>query len=419
MADREKLGVLKPADWTKEDLGTKFRGVLQKRSLLEALKSMVIAQEPHNKWAPGHEERELHYHIVMKMAAPFAHAKICTDLGALGCKGFFTFPRAGWASYLAYVLLPSAKKLQKDLDPCPMFWPPSLTKEKALEVIKQVDAKMLHRNSAEVQQQIKATQKTSAPKRRRTLTFSEFTDYVVENRCVDEADVWRLAKRLKTAGEDLMWNYLENKDVGSVLRKALRGWHHESLPQGMLQKTVQYPISAFIVPEGVRRWMDHGSGEKALILHGEGGLGKTELACAVMYELTGPFFFLDKLDAAKKIQFRGGEGLVIDDVNFSKLEVDDVKSWLDIQKPRFTHCRNDDAFIPAKTMRIFTTNSRRVDFFPVEARMEEHVKAIKRRVEWVDINEDVRRPVPLPPPLPLPENPDEEEDPFGFGFDLR
>ena len=165
--------------------------------------------------------------------------------------------------------------------------------------------------------------------------------------------------------------------------------------------------------------MDHGSGEKALILHGEGGLGKTELACAVMYELTGPFFFLDKLDAAKKIHFRGGEGLVVDDVNFSKLEVDDVKSWLDIQKPRFTHCRNDDAFIPAKTMRIFTTNSRSVDFFPVEARMEEHVKAIKRRVEWVDINEDVRRPVPLPPPLPLPENPDEEEDPFGFGFDLR
>ena len=190
------------------------------------------------------------------------------------------------------------------------------------------------------------------------------------------------------------------------------------MPQGMLQKTVQYPLSAFKVPDGVRHWMDHGRGEKVLILHGEGGLGKTELACAVMYELTGPFFFLDKLDAAKKINFRGVEGLVIDDVNFSRLEVDDVKSWLDVQKPRCTHCRNDDAFIPAGTIRIFTTNYRSVNFFPVEARMEEHVKAIKRRVQWVDINEDARRPIPVASPLALAADPDAEEEPFGFGFDM-
>ena len=197
---------MKPADWTKEDLGSKFRGVLQKRHLLQGFKAMVIAQEPHNKWAPGAEQREVHYH--MKMASPFARAKMCADLGAEGCKGFFTFPRAGWASYLAYVLLPLAKKLQKDLDPCPMFWPPSFTKEKALEVIKQVEARMLRRNSADVQQQIKSSQKkTGESKRRRTLSFSE-SDYVVENGCVDEGDVWRLAKRLKTSGEDMMWNYL-------------------------------------------------------------------------------------------------------------------------------------------------------------------------------------------------------------------
>ena len=204
-------------------------------------------------------------------------------------------------------------------------------------------------------------------------------------------------------------------------RKALRGWHHESMPQGMLQKTVQYPLSAFHIPTGVQRWMESSSEDKVLILRGEGGLGKAELACAIMCELTGPFFFLDKLDAAKKIHFREGEGLVIDDVNFSKLEVDDVKSWLDVKKPRFTHCRNDDALIPTHThtRRIFTTNYRSADFFPTEARMEEQVKAIKRHVEWVDIKEDVRRPQPAAPaPLPAVDAAEEEEDRFGFGFDL-
>ena len=368
MQDREKLGVLKPADWSKQQLGEKFREVFQKRNLLQSLKCMVIAQEPHKKWAPGDQEREIHFHIVMKMDAPFAHSRICVDLCSVGCKGFFTFPRAGWASYLAYVLLPSAKKLQKDMDPSPLFWPPTFTPKKALEVIQSVDAKQLHRNKTDVQDQIKAAQKTSKEaKRRTTLTFSEFTDYVIENRCQDENDVWRLAKCLKTKGEDLMWNYLEHRDVGNTLRKALRGWHHESMPQGMLQKSVEFPLSAFCVPPAVQNWVKFLSSEKVLILHGQGGLGKTELACAVMHSLTGVFFFLDKLDAAKKIHFRGGEELVVDDVNFSKLDIDDMRSWLDVKKPRFAHCRNDDAFLPAGTKRIFTTNFDIVDFFPPEA----------------------------------------------------
>ena len=198
------------------------------------------------------------------------------------------------------------------------------------------------------------------------------------------------------------------------------------MPAGMLQKTVEFPLSAFNVPVAVQNWMDNLSNEKALVLQGQGGLGKSELACAVMHQLTGVFFFLDKLDMAKRIHFRGGEGLVVDDVNFAKLEVDDVKSWLDIKKPRFTHCRNDDAFIPALTKRIFTTNSSRVDFFPREARFEDHLKAIDRRLEWVDIHEDVRRPALPVPPIPAVELPvvdpgleeNDESDVFGHGFDI-
>lgn len=36
--DRDKLGILKPADWSKDELSEKFRGVLQKRNLLSCLR---------------------------------------------------------------------------------------------------------------------------------------------------------------------------------------------------------------------------------------------------------------------------------------------------------------------------------------------------------------------------------------------
>ena len=77
------------------------------------------------KWAPGQEERKVHYHIVMKMASPLAHAKICVDLGALGCKGFFTFPREdeGWlrsnlVTAVLYRLVSSCRSLSPVLSLC-------------------------------------------------------------------------------------------------------------------------------------------------------------------------------------------------------------------------------------------------------------------------------------------------------------
>ena len=57
-------------------------------------------------------------------------------------------------------------------------------------------------------------------KSRRTMTFSEFTDYVIEFDVHDESALWGLAKRLKVdKGEAVLWNYLESRDLATMLAK--------------------------------------------------------------------------------------------------------------------------------------------------------------------------------------------------------
>ena len=46
---------------------------------------------------------------------------------------------------------------------------------------------------------------------------------------------------------------------------------------------------------------------------------------------------------------------------------------------------------------------------------EEHAGAIRRRILWVDISQDVRRISVEGNTLPIVEEEGEEEDPFGFG----
>ena len=143
---------------------------------------------------------------------------------------------------------------------------------------------------------------TKRPRARKTLSFSEFTDYIIEHKCRCEKDLWLLARTLKTGGEDLLWNYLETKDANKMLQKALRGWHAEKLPSGMLQTGAKFGLEDFNIPEAVSTWMKEESLAKALILSGPGGCGKTEMASAILATF-GNFYFVDKLDVVKTFKF--------------------------------------------------------------------------------------------------------------------
>ena len=155
---------------------------------------------------------------------------------------------------------------------------------------------------------------------------------------------------------------------------------------GTSKSTSKYPLSAFNIPEEIRVWMKHLKGEMALIIQGEGGLGKTEMAKSILASM-GKYFFVDSLDTVKSLLFTGKESILFDDVTLQNFSVDEVKSFLDVKSERAVKCRHEDGFIPADTVRIFLTNHERHAFFPRETGNKDHSRAISRRMIWVKVTE--------------------------------
>ena len=112
------------------------------------------------------------------------------------------------------------------------------------------------------------------------------------------------------------------------------------------------------IHDALTRWKEGGWKTQALMLCGLGGLGKTELACALMEVVApaGALHFIKKIDRLRDLVFSPGEVLVVDEFCFADTEVDDLKSLLDLARGRDVECRNRDGHIPARTPRIFSTN---------------------------------------------------------------
>lgn len=396
-----------PADLTKQEVLDAFKAELEARDLLHAVKLLVVVQEKHKRWNRTTQQRELHVHVAVQLKAPFAHEKLRLGLARRGLKGMFTFNLVGMPAYLRYLLEPSAGKLGSDLDPDPASWP-HRTREQLLQVVAAETPANAVRNAAKQAGTLAEPSTQSAAKqrgRKRILvTFSEFTDAVIEGKVHSEEELWALARRRKEAGDDTLWNYLGSlKDVQGQLRKALSGWNHEGMSRSSsLQRTVPFSLERFHVPPLVQEWMDGLYTKKVLILSGVPGFGKTELACAAGLAVSAvkAYHFLNTQDDVKDVVFGAGESLVVDETCFSHLHVDDVKAWLDLEKPRRVRCRNKNGFLPAGLPRVFSCNHPWVDFFPAAGNQAPHKEALTRRCVWVEVNTDLRRLQPGPAALP-------------------
>ena len=84
------------------------------------------------------------------------------------------------------------------------------------------------------------------------------------------------------------------------------------------------------------------------------------------------------------------QGLVIDEICFRFVDIDDTKAVLDMTKTRDVHCRNKNGSIPKLTAKILCTNWKHEVFWPAEARLPEHQAPIERRHKWVDVIRDLR-----------------------------
>ena len=94
---------------------------------------------------------------------------------------------------------------------------------------------------------------------------------------------------------------------------------------------------------------------------------------------------------------------MIDDLRLADRDVDDAKGLMDLKKRRDVQCRNRDGAIPACTARIYTTNWPWAHFWPPAAFHPDHMKAITRRILWVDILADLRLDPPAEANVPAAE----------------
>lgn len=177
LSERQSARVLKPADVSREDFLETFKTVLRRKGYLHNLVKAAVADEPHKHYQADGNARESHKHLIFLFRQPFVHASVCKMLGEqFGAHGFFTFHRAGWVAYLDYLMSESAKKPAQDLDRQMVFYPAAYTWQRAEAELGQMSLQMSGRRQNDGVQQ----RKEPAPKRRKQMTFSELTDFVVE-----------------------------------------------------------------------------------------------------------------------------------------------------------------------------------------------------------------------------------------------
>ena len=222
-------------------------------------------------------------------------------------------------------------KLGCHMDQNPLFWPNddnTMTKQKMLQKIGAEDAKEATGKKADWKEK---------GKRKRTLDFAQFTDWIVANNITNEAEFWRLAGKEKEENQNpTLWNYGGQIKVAAMVVKAQKGYLAAVRPdvfQFASRDDSPFPLSDFRIPAEVENWMKQETKTRSLIIQGTGGLGKTQMAKAILASF-GKYFFVDSLDTIKHLFFVNGEALLCDDVTLSDYTIDQVKSLLDISCER-------------------------------------------------------------------------------------
>ncbi|CAK9054161.1 unnamed protein product [Durusdinium trenchii] len=385
LEDRRAAKVLKPCDVSKEKLLEAFTKALKSKGYLHNLVKAAVADEPHKHYQPDGASRERHKHLIFLFRAPFVHAGVRKLLAEeFGYHGFFTFHRAGWCAYLDYLMMESAKKPAHDLDRDLVFYPSSYTKQKADGELAGMSSQVAGRKKNEGLQKGPSE---ALQKRRRRMSFSELTDFVVERKISTVAELWKAAEEEKMRGNSLVWDHVgQLRDPAAEVQKILAAWHRpETLGASTLITSPRFPLEHFDVPPRVLQWKETQSLTHTLILRGPPGTGKTEMAISVLLSTCrAGIHFVSKLDQMHKITVHPGEGLVVDEACFRTVSIDDAKAWCDVTHARDVHNRCSDGHIPAQTPRIFTTNHEVPQFWPPEYFHSSHQAAIDRRTVWVD-----------------------------------
>lgn len=124
--------------------------------------------------------------------------------------------------------------------------------------------------------------------------------------------------------------------------------------------------------------------EKALILSGISGAGKTQFAIA---HFNNPLI-VSHVEDLKKLETSGEpfDGIIFDDMDFSHWPPNSCIHLVDLDLARSIHVRYGTVTIPAKTKKIFTTN-KTLNGIMSEKCSPEEFAAINRRCYVLEFNE--------------------------------
>ena len=224
--------------------------------------------------------------------------------------------------------------------------------------------------------------------KRKTMTFGELSDIVIEKDVQTTEDLWAEAKKRKVSGDDTLWNKCgDDKHLSQTLKKILNGWYGD--PSSTLRSTTPYTLDMFYVPKEAQLWLDGAYKHRTLILSGPGGIGKTSLATCLLLAVCKRFHFITRLDELRSIDIGKNAGLLWDEANMRNLDVDQMKAVMDLEHTRTIHCRNTDGCLPKNCARIFSCNHTRLQMFgDIRA---EHTEAIDRRHLWTQLVGDTRK----------------------------
>ena len=358
LAARRARRVMLPDDFTTEEFLKKFRRVFNANSNVNIEKA-TCHDEPHKRLKKSSRRRERHKHLAIKTSANFAHRKIAAAFyKEHGVRISFSFRLRRFVGNLAY-LMQSGKKPSTDLDLQPAKFPACLDLQKELDA---------HKDPRETEDKER--------KKRQRLTFDEVSNLIIDGVGDGQPlktgkELEAAAKKLKTDGKVELWNYVGEfkcvKDVSALVSKVWR--MHGSLEHPFFHKTSEYKVSQFNIDplKKVRAWRAGGYKSRVLVLSGDGGLGKTALGEALAMEVgTRGFWFVDDPDDFRELEglIETGDAIVVDEIAFPDVPVNQVKKLFDTKKRRRVKCRFFNGSIPEGCSKIFCTNSGKEQFYP-------------------------------------------------------
>jgi hypothetical protein len=373
-----------PDDFTKEDFLKNFRRVFDTHST-QRIEKATCHDEPHRRFRPSADRRERHKHIAMKASGTFAHKKIADAFyQQFGIRISFSFKLNRFVGYLKYLMEPGEKP-STDLDLAPAVYPASLNLQAELAVTDHPQAQ---------QEQVRAHRK------RKRLTFDEVSNVIIEGigsgplRTPDMLE--QAARTLKQEGKTELWNYMGDlRTPGDVRGLLARVWRLQgTLVHPLWHKCARFDLGHFAhqTLDCVAEWLAGKHRSHVLVLSGDGGLGKTSLAEALIQTVSPEgFWFLDDPDDFREIDglLVEGHGLVVDEVQLANVHPNQIKKMFDLEKTRRINCRHFNGTLPKGCPRIFITNSDSRSFYPSMSLHDQ--TGVMRRQLFQVVSRDVRK----------------------------